>query len=184
MKRISIVSLSLALFAISAIARAQQQPELPKPQKEHEWLQQLVGEWTTEGEGQVAPGQTIKCTGTESVKSLGGFWTMSELTSEMMGMSMTGVMTVGYDSTRKKYVGTWVDNCTNHLWKYEGTLDESGKKLTLEAEGPSHSAPGKMANYRDVIEVKGPDEKELTSWMQMDDGKWVQFMTLKYKRKK
>ena len=32
-------------------------PEMPKPQKEHEWLQQLVGEWDTEAEILEEPGK-------------------------------------------------------------------------------------------------------------------------------
>ena len=28
-----------------------------EPQKEHQWLQKLVGEWTSEGEADMGPGQ-------------------------------------------------------------------------------------------------------------------------------
>ena len=44
-----------------------------------------------------------------------------------------------------------------HLWGYDGELAASGKVLTLNAEGPDMSpgaAPGKLARYRDVIEIK------------------------------
>ena len=40
-------------------ARGTVQQELPmkaKPQKEHQWLQRLVGEWTYEGEMTMGPG--------------------------------------------------------------------------------------------------------------------------------
>lgn len=47
--------------------------EKPKLQPEHEWLQQLVGEWTFEVEAVMsAEGQTEKHTGSESVRSLEG----------------------------------------------------------------------------------------------------------------
>ena len=49
------------------------------PQKKHEWLQQLVGEWTVEGEMLMEAGQPPeKYQGTESVRSLGGYWTVAE----------------------------------------------------------------------------------------------------------
>jgi hypothetical protein len=48
---------------------------------------------------------------------------------------MTAVWTVGYDPQKKKYVGTWVDSVTPYLWTYEGSLDASGRILTLETEG-------------------------------------------------
>ena len=70
-----------------------------------------------------------------------------------------------------------------HLWNYAGTLDASGKVLTLDTEGPSMADPGKMAKMKDVIEIKSKDHRVLRSYMQGDDGKWVQFMTMNARRK-
>jgi len=43
-----------------------------EPQKEHQWLQQLVGEWTYEGEASMGPDKPPeKFQGTESVRSIG-----------------------------------------------------------------------------------------------------------------
>jgi hypothetical protein len=160
-------------------------PAMPTPTKEHAWLNQLAGEWVCEAEAVMEPGKPpIKCKGTESVRSLGGFWTVGELKSEMMGVPMTGVMTLGYDAKLKKYVGTWVCSADGHLWKYEGTLDAAGKVLTLDTEGPDMTDPTRTAKMKDVIELKGPDQKVLTSHVQGPDGKWVRFMTLTAKRKK
>ncbi len=101
-----------------------------------------------------------------------------------MEMPMTGVMTLGYDPEKKKYVGTWVDSMTSHLWRYEGTVDAAGKVLTLDTEGPNPAAPGKTAKFKERIEFKSKDHKVFTSSMQGDDGEWVTFMTMNSKRKK
>ena len=46
-----------------------------EPQKEHEWLQQLVGEWTYESECSMEPGKPPeKFEGSESVRSLDSLW--------------------------------------------------------------------------------------------------------------
>jgi hypothetical protein len=55
-----------------------------EPQKEHQWLQRFVGEWTFEGEAMMEPGQPpAKFTGTESVRSLGDLWFLAEGQGEM-----------------------------------------------------------------------------------------------------
>lgn len=160
---------------------------MPGPEKEHGWLEQLVGEWTTETDMSAMPGQpptTEKCKGTESVRSLGGFWTISEFKGTMPGGEpMSGVMTLGYDAQKKKYIGTWVDSSNSHMWHYLGTMDAAGKVLTLEAEGPDMTTPGKTAKYRDVIELKSKTERTLTSSFQGPDGKWTQMMIATVRRK-
>ena len=60
-----------------------------------------------------------------------------------------------------------------NLWVYDGELDAAGKVLTLDAEGPSFTAEGKMAKYKDIIEFKSNDHRMLTSRTLGDDGKWT-----------
>src|SRR5262245_16328553 len=141
MKRFLIASIGLVVLCTASMIRAQEQIEFPKPQKEHEWLQQFVGEWETDSEGVASPdGPTLKCTGTMKARMLGSFWAVSEYDNNVMGTTINAIQTVGFDPEKKKYVGTWVDSAMHHMWKYEGTVDESGKNLTLEAEGPSFTA--------------------------------------------
>ena len=96
-----------------------------EPQKEHQWLQKLVGEWTYEGEATMEPGEPpAKMTGTESVRSLGGLWILAEVQGEMPGGGVaTTMMTLGYDPQKRRYVGTWIDSMMTRLWVYEGALD-------------------------------------------------------------
>ena len=157
-----------------------------EPQKEHRWLQRLVGEWTYESEVIMAPGKPPeKNSGTESVRSLGGLWMLCEGQGEMPGGGpATTIMTLGYDPTKKRFVGTFIGSMMTFLWNYDGELDASGKVLTLNSEGPSFKGDGKMANYRDVIEFTNDDERTLTSSTPGDDGKWNQFMKVIYRRKK
>jgi hypothetical protein len=175
---------AVVILLLAGGAWAQGQPKQPPPQKEHEWLNQLEGEWVTESEAVMGPGQApVKFKGSEVVRSLGGFWTIGEMKSDIMGTPVTGIMTLGYDPNTKKYIGSWVCSMDGHLWKYEGTVDASGKVLTLNTEGPNMAAPGKMAKMKDVIEIKSKDHRVLRSFMQGDDSKWVQFMTMDARRK-
>ena len=157
-----------------------------EPQKEHQWLQKLVGEWTFEAEATMGPGKpTERAEGTESVRSLGGLWFLAEGQGEMPGGgAATTLMTLGYDPQKKRYVGAWIGSMMTHLWVYDGELDAAERVLTLEAEGPSMAAEGKMAKYKDVIEIKSEDHRVLTSHMLGDDGEWHELMTANYRRKK
>jgi hypothetical protein len=175
-------ALFCTLIAVTTIV-AQDAPQFPQPTKEHQWLEQFLGEWDSESECSVGPGQPpMKCKGAMKARMLGGHWLISDVTADMGGVEMTAVQTIGYDPQKKVYVGTWVDSMTNHMWKYEGSVDVTGKILTLEAEGPSFSEPGKMAKYRDAYEFKSKDHIVATSSIQGDDGKWVTFMTGQVRR--
>lgn len=157
-----------------------------EPQKEHEWLQKLVGEWTMEGDPSAEADQAHG-PWTETVRSLGGLWILAEGQGEMPGGgSATTVMTLGYDPQRQRYVGTWIGSMMTHLWIYEGTLDATGNVLTLDSEGPgmSEESQGKMAKYKDAIEFKSDDHRVLTSHVQGENGEWTLFMTAHYRRKK
>jgi hypothetical protein len=156
-----------------------------EPHQEHRWLDKLVGEWTFEGECNMGPDQPpSKNRGVEVVRSLGGLWTIGESESEMPeGGTAKFVMTLGYDPVAKRFVGTFIASCMTHLWTYSGALDESGKVLALDAEGPASTAAG-TAKYRDSIEFIDEDHRVLTSHMLGDDGQWHVFMTAHYRRKK
>lgn len=157
-----------------------------KPAKEHEWLQKLVGNWTSEMECVMGPDQPpMKSKGSESVRSIGGLWTMGEGTGEMPdGNKMTSIMTLGYDPARQRFVGTFIASMMTHMWKYEGTLDASGKVLTLDTEGPGMSGDGKMTKYKDIVTFVDDDHRILTSRIQGEDDQWTEFMTAHYRRTK
>jgi hypothetical protein len=152
---------------------------------EHQWLQKLVGEWTYEMENPCKPGEApTKCVGTESVRSLGGLWITAEGKGEMPdGEPATTILTVGYDSRKKGYVGTWIGSMMDYLWVYTGSVDAAGKTLTLETEGPSMAGDGKMAKYKEVIEFETDDHRVFTSNVLGDDGNWSPIMTTHYYRK-
>ena len=155
-----------------------------EPQKEHHWLQQLVGDWTYENECSMGPDQhSAKFTGTESVRSLGGVWVLCEGKGEMPdGCSGISIMTLGYDPAKKRFVGTFIGSMMTYLWVYDGALE--GNVLTLDCEGPSFKGDGKLVKYQDIIEIVSADHRTLRAQTIGDDGKWQKFMTANYRRKK
>ena len=158
-----------------------------EPQKEHQWLQKLVGEWTSEAEMKTKPGEPpIKTKGTERCsiarRSLDS-GRRSRARCPARG-SNHDELTLGYDPQKGEYVGTWVGSMMTHMWIYNGALDGTGNVLTLDTEGPSMAGDGKMSKYQDVIEFKSDDHRILASQVLGDDGKWNRFMTAHYRRRK
>lgn len=158
-----------------------------QPGPEHKWLEKLVGEWEYEHSCAAGPDQPAeKLRGIERVRSLGGMWVVGDGEGEMPGGGRAQMMlTLGYDPEKKKYVGSWVGSMMGMMWVYEGTLDESGRVLTLNTEGPNFGDGGKTrAKFKDVIEFKSDDHRVLSSHMQGPDGTWTEFMRADYRRKR
>lgn len=156
-------------------------------QAEHKWLEQLVGEWESEMEAAMGPDQPpVVHKGTETVRSL-SVWVLCEgLGAEPLsdGKPAITLMTLGYDSAMKRFVGSFIGSMMTNIWIYDGELDATGKILTLAADGPSFTDPTKSTKYLDAIEIRSPDHRILTSRFLGEDGNWHQFMTMHYRRKK
>lgn len=180
---LSMVLLTSFAFAFSApVARAQELPQGSAAVKEHEWLKRFVGEWEVTSDSP-SEGEPIKGKAIMKSSMLGDLWVVNSSEHEIAGMKMKSIQMIGYDPQKKKYVGIWADSFMNYMWRYEGTVDKSGNKLTLAATGPDMASPGKTANYRDAYEFTNDDTIVATSSMQDKDGKWTVIMTGKAKRR-
>lgn len=162
--------------------------EIPtaKSQKEHEFLNRIVGDWImTASSGHEAydpndPEQVF----TEKVRSIGGLWIIGEGTGKMPdGTSMTAVITVGFDPAKGNFVGTWVGSMMTNLWVYKGWLEEDGKTLTLEAEGPAFDGSGDTATYHDVLVLHDDNHRSFSGSVKQPDGTFKTFMTSEFRRK-
>jgi hypothetical protein len=184
MKSIQSVLLAGTLLVLSTAASFAQ--EFPKPGPEHAWLQQFVGDWNADVEMLMDPTgkPPTKSKGTESIRPVGGFWILSENRGTLMGQPFLGVQTLGYDTKKQKYIGTWVDSVSSQMWQYEGSVDATGKTLTLESEGSCPIDPGKVIKAKDVIELQDKNHKTFKSFIQMDNGQWIPAMSIRYERKK
>lgn len=157
--------------------------EAPGPAPQHEWLQQFVGEWESEVEIFMEPGKPpMKTKGAEHARMVGGFWLVSE--GRNVEFPYSFMLTLGYDPQRGKYVGTWADTMMPYLWRYEGTVDATGKILTLETEGPAPGSPDRHTKFREVTEFKSREQRQFTSRMLGEDGQWHTILTVNARRKK
>jgi hypothetical protein len=154
-----------------------------KPTKEHQFFDDMIGEWTFEHSCDTTAEQSSSSTtGKAIAKSYGGLWLIMECegNSEPMGRWFSQ-FTLGYDPQNRRYHGTFVASMMSHLWLYQGQVDSSGKRLVLDVRGPQMAGDG-MANYQDIFEIVDRDYWILRSQIQGDDGNWSQFMEGHHRR--
>lgn len=158
--------------------------QIPEPQNEHRWLLQLVGDWNFEHECNMGPDQPpLKSSGKQTTRSLGDLWIIGDIVGALPDRSPSySVITLGFDIARSKFVGSFIASCMTHFWPYEGSLDASGKVLTLDSEGPSFAGDGTMAKFQDIIEIIDENHHTMTSRFQDADGNWIHFMHGTYQR--
>lgn len=158
--------------------------QIPEPQDQHRWLLQLVGEWDYQHECHMGPDQPpMKSSGQQTTRALGELWILGNITGKTPGGSdVQSIITLGFDPAKARFVGTFVSSCMTHLWPYDGSLDASGKVLTLDSEGPSFAGDGSMAKYQDIIEIIDNHHHTMKSQVQNADGSWTQFMLGTYHR--
>src|SRR5688500_293161 len=111
--------LVLAAFVLAslgtAVAALRPAQAMPTPTQEHAQLLKAVGEWegTLTMSAPGVPAEPMACR--ETVTGVGAFWTVATFTCDFGGMPFIGSGTMGYDTERKLYVGTWIDAMTTRL---------------------------------------------------------------------
>ncbi len=139
-----------------------------------EWLKQFEGTWAVVSE---ATGDGGTSTSVMSSRAVGERWMINEHRGQFGEMKFEAVQTIGYDAEKKQFSGSWIDSLTSFNWSYTGSIDSTGKKLTLNATGPDWTDASKTRKYRDVYEVKSKNKFAALSQMMNDAGQWETFMT-------
>jgi hypothetical protein len=188
MKRTIGAVAALALTAGLAWAAVKAQdgmPEMPKPQKEHEFLKQFEGTWESTNSFRMGADQEWMESKSKDVsRMIGGFWLLTESKGEFApGMSFEGSGSTGYDPYKKKYVSTWIDNMNPTLSVGEGAMDAAGKVMTTTIQG-TDCATGKPCTMRMTQEFKDKDTLHWSMYMTGKDGKEFEAMKAVSKRKK
>jgi hypothetical protein len=159
-------------------------PGAPSPAKEHQLLKQFDGTWEASIRMTMEPGKPpVEAKSTEVNKMIcNGLWQVSDIKGELGGQPFEGHGVNGYDTAKKKVVGSWVDSMGTYLTLIEGDWDKAGKTLTLTMEMPGEN--GKPVKSKMVTEFKDADHHTSTMTMTGPDGKEMTIMTIEYTRKK
>ncbi|HET6426278.1 MAG TPA: DUF1579 domain-containing protein [Planctomycetaceae bacterium] len=163
-----------AAFCLTSTGDAlAQAPQQPGP--EHDKLKEVVGEWDTE---MVFGDQKSK--GTTVYRSIcDGMWIESDFQGNVAGQKFQGRGLDGYDLTRKKYVGTWVDSMSSAPMHFEGNYEGKVLVMTGESIGPD----GKPQKFKTTTEDKDKDHFTFKMFMVANGQEQLAF-TINYTRRK
>lgn len=155
--------------------------EAPKPGPEHARLTACVGTWNCAIDMMGMDGKPQQSKGTTTMKAgPAGLWLIEDFTGEMGGAPFHGHGVLGYDTTKKKYVMTWVDSWTSSLMSLEGTYDEKAKAMTLSGMAPGPD--GKPVMHKMVTTDKDANTRVFEMYVPGPDGKEMKVLTITYTR--
>jgi len=143
-------------------------------------LESDAGTWDVDVEVRPIPGAPPqKSRGISVNRIVGGRWLVSDFKNETSGFEGHGVY--GWDATRGKYTGVWVDAMRSFLAVAEGDYDASSKTMTLAAEA---QLPDRVLRWREVTERLDEDTRVYRSIFVLPDGGEFETMTATYRRRR
>jgi hypothetical protein len=148
---------------------------------EHDYFKKFVGRWKAVNkmfmEGAPEP---VVSEGTTSFRLLlGGRYLQQKYNSDFMDTPFEGIGISGYDKTKKKYVGVWLDNHSTAMMITEGELDAEGKIMT---DVGTASTPMGPAGFKMTHEWKDKNTLISTMYMVGEDGTETKHMEITYTR--
>ena len=153
---------------------------MPEVTEHHKRILAGVGDW----EGTITmfmPGaEPTPMPAQEKVEALGSYWTTSTFTSDMGGMAFMGKSSLGYDTEKKQYVGTWIDSTTTYLTVMTGEFDAKKSALIMRWKGPNWTGDGTIVDFRNES-IQRADAMVTTFYMGAGEG--TKHMEIKMKRK-
>jgi hypothetical protein len=174
----NLLSRVVILFAFAASLKAQSPP---KPGVEHQRLTAQSGVWDARIQTLGEDGKMVECKGVSRVKAgPGGLWVIDEFEADMMGAPFAGHGTTGFDPATGKHVGTWIDSWSPTVMHLEGSVDKTGKVLTMTGMGPGPD--GKPVLHTMVTTAKDDGSRVFEMSTPGPDGKPTVVMTIVYTR--
>ncbi|HTF56636.1 MAG TPA: DUF1579 domain-containing protein [Planctomycetota bacterium] len=157
--------------------------QAPKLSKEHEGLKDMEGTWDYVMKFKPGPDQPeMESKGTEVCSMVGGYWLVFDNKSpDFMGQAWHGHGSIGYDTEKKKYIGTFINSLSPYLMVAEGTSD-GPNRMTMNWEG-KHGPSDTVEKTRSVHEKKDKDHSVMTMYGPGPDGKEMTYFTITYTRK-
>jgi hypothetical protein len=155
--------------------------KLAAPGPQHEQLKKMAGTWKVSNKSWFQPGEPVVSQGTATSEMiLGGRFLRETHKGDFNGMPFEGFGLTGYDNFKKEYVGVWMDNFGTGVMTSHGTMDATGKLLTMYAEYDDPMSGGKK-KVKMVTKLES-DTRHVFSMYDLGGGKENLQMEITYTR--
>lgn len=150
---------------------------------EHAHLKKYLGKWTAEMKSFYEdPAKPTVSKGTATfIALLGGRYIQQTYQGEFAGIPFEGIGITGFDKTKKKFVGSWIDNFETGIMTTEGTYDEKTKTMTEHGVSRTPQGEVKMRNVTKHIDA---DTMKFSMYMATPGGTENLGMEITYHRVK
>jgi len=159
--------------------------EAATPGAPHKYLDQFAGKWETTMRMWMGPTSTpIENKGSaESRWILDGRFLLEESSAQMMGMPYRGMLFMGYDNFKKKYVISYADNMSTAIFSASGDMDAGGKVMTLygRMDEPMTGEKDKLVKY--ITRILSKDKYVLEAYDLVGTPNEFKAMEITYTRK-
>jgi hypothetical protein len=178
--------MGLGVAGTVGVATAQDGPPIPKPTEEHKLLAKDEGTWDATVKSWMSGPDSAPTIskGVEVDKLMpGGLWLLNDFDGEFGGMAFHGHGVTGYDTQKKKYIGTWVDSMTTSIMTMEGDYDADKHIMTMYGKGIDPA--GKAYESKSVSKFEGDSVRVFTMSIKSDEtkGEFMKMMEITYKRR-
>ncbi len=155
------------------------------PGKEHELLSRMQGEWDVTLKSWMNPGEPpMESHGTARLTMvLNGHSLAEAFRGHMMGMDYEGYGVLGFDSYRKEWWQTWIDNMGTGIYYARGKAGSDLKTATMTGKTDNAMKNLKDLDMRSVYTFTSDDQHTMESWVKGPDGKEMKTMEIQYRRK-
>jgi hypothetical protein len=152
------------------------------PGDAHKKLSPMVGSFDTKVTMFMPGMPPMQSNGTSVNKwILDGRFIQQSFDGDFMGMPFHGLGFTGYDNTKQKYVGVWMDNMGTAMMTSTGTASGKSMKFTSVME---NVMTGKPETITETVTVVDDDHHTMEMWGPGMDGKVAKQMEITYSRKK
>jgi hypothetical protein len=149
----------------------------------HRRLEPLAGSWKVRTTLTMTPGAPPQVSegSSEHRFVLGGRYLEQRYKGSAMGMPFEGIGYTGYDNSRGKYVGTWMDSFGTGIMNSVGTGRPTDAKIDFDAEACDPT--GGTSQFLCSVRIQDRDHNSYEMWTKAPNGKRFRAMLIEYTRR-